>query len=378
MILNSKNVMEKIFIFVVICTFIMSNRKVSATTAECDYGFQNYNDSGTWSFELISYYSCVLKTEQSTFSIKLTTIDGQHTNGYDDNDVKYLVNNINANLKTFSSIFCDKFRNLNAILMGDAGIESIDADAFTNCGNLIFLRMFRNRIKYLPDHVFRPLEKLQHLIFYNNMLQSINPECFGPLPNLSWMRLTGNQISEIPPKAFASLGSLKYLHFYGNGIKKLYPDSFEGLNSMKTIMLHVNEISDLPVGVLAPLKNLEEFAIRNNKLTTIHSDSFGIHPQLEAFYFGSNQISSFDKRIIDKTNISEIYFKNNLCYNGNIFTRDEIITDLKQCFDNYKPRNQPPQQDKSNQNTAVQCGKSMSGLGNVIGGKYANRGDYPW
>lgn len=354
----------------VICAVLMTKYQISAQTARCDYSYKMYDYSET----NISYYSCVLSTEQANFDTRLTSINGQHGFVKDDDDVGYFVNYVNNKLKVFTSIFCQKFQNLEAILLGNAGIESIDADAFTNCRNLIYLELYGNQIHSLPSYVFTPLKKLEWLLFTQNHLKSINPDSFTNLPNLTWLKLNENEITEIPPKAFTSLKKLESLHLVINKINKLYSESFEGLDSLYTLMLHINEIPDLPVGVFVPLKALYELVLRNNKLTTVHSDSFGNHPKLEDIYLANNPITSIDEKIVNKTLLSYINLAKNICYNGKIETRDEIKTKLRECFDNYKPRYQP----SSQSSTTVTCGKSMSGQGNVIGGKYANRGDFPW
>lgn len=370
--------MNNPLILTTVLTLIFLVNDSQAQTVRCDYSYMNFENSG----QNISYYSCVFSTEQSNFNTPITKIDGQHSSAYDDNDVKYVVNYINNKLKTISSIFCQKFPNLEAILIGNAGIESISANAFTNCKNLIYLTIFGNNIQSLPNYVFQPLTKLRELLFYNNNYKTINPASFANMPNIHWLKLTNNGITEVPPKAFASLKSLNSLHLFTNKINKLYSDSFEGLENLYTLMLHINEIPDLPIGVFVPLKNIVEIAMRNNNITTLHSDSFGYHPKLEDIYLRDNQITSIDEKIIDNNEaIAYLNLVRDICYNGSLETRDEIKTKARKCFDNYTPRYQPFTQyaTTSKPSTASNtCGKPVSGQGNVIGGSYANRGDFPW
>ncbi|XP_070502735.1 uncharacterized protein [Chironomus tepperi] len=382
------------YILIIIITSLLSINQSHSQAAQCDFYFQIYS---TYSSK-ITYYSCVLLIESSSNSnSKLTAINGHHASGFNDNDVKYIVSHANIKFQKFSSIFSQKFPNLEAILMLNAGIESVDADAVTNCKNLMYLQLIGNKIQSLPDNVFQSMLNLRELILQNNSIKSVNPKTFENMPSLTLLSLSGNDIAEVPPKAFVSLSSLESLQLNSNSINKLHPDSFEGLGNIKTLMLHANQITDLPAAVFVPLRSLTELVLWNNRLTTLNSDSFGNHPQLKNLYIAGNPIMSIDERILDKTSLLFLDMTNVICYNGIIKSRDELRVNARKCFDDYMPRNQVPNErnqkfhqkldprnqqstEKPQSSTAATptCGKSMAGQGNVIGGAFASRGEHPW
>ncbi|KAL7013184.1 hypothetical protein ACKWTF_015240 [Chironomus riparius] len=387
-----------------------------AQTAKCFYTFKYYE---TKSFKTTntSYYRCDLDTKQGNYNEKLIRIDGQHGTGHSDADVKWIISYKNHKLKTFSSIFCQKFPNLEVIQINDAELEVIDEDSLSNCKNLdqlisignkireipenlltqnlnltylwisnnqltslpenLFLNqkeleelyLYYNQINVLPSIIFRPLAKLQVLYLNNNKLQSINPEWFVTLLNLKWLGLQGNQISEIPSKAFAALRNLEKLWLFENRIKTLKSDNFYGLQNLKTLSLHTNEISDLPVGVFTKLNNLQDLNLKNNKLTTIHSDSFGVSNNLTKLWLVNNKISSIDPKFIDNIAVSILNMTNNICSQTESKRRSEVENNLKDCFVNYRPRSvQIPNS----------CGRPVMPQGSIIGGAEIKRNSYPW
>jgi len=419
--------------FVIFCAIFWHIGQAVAQNVRCNYSNHYFWTKG-YKTTNASYYKCDLDTRQANYGEKLTGIYGQHETGHTDDDVKLIINYKDNKLKTFSSIFCQKFPNLEIIGIHNAEIETIDEDSLSNCKNLdkLFLNenkiqelpefllirnpklthlriqqnqlttlpenfflnqkelvllylKDKNQINFLPSNIFRPLVKLEVLDLGDNRLESINSELFVNLQNLRWLRLDGNQIAEIPSKCFASLRNLEKLLLDENRIKTLNSDSFDGLQNLQVLNVGNNEISNLPVGVFTPLKNLQELSLSDNKLTTIHSDSFGVHNQLTKVNLEHNKINAIDEKFIDNTAVSSLNVERNICSQLNTGTRSEIKPNLKKCFNNYQPRRQsqlqvihpssPLRNQFSNQNM---CGKSSTGQGNIIGGSHISRGRFPW
>ncbi|CAG9811207.1 unnamed protein product [Chironomus riparius] len=404
-----------LWIYILFCGLFWLTNQVSAQTANCDYKYENHLIQGFKTLNT-SYYRCDLDTRQANYNEKLTRIDGQHGTGLSDADVKSIVPYKDNKLRTFSSIFCQKFSNLEVIYLSDAELELIDEDSLSNCKNLDKMTLFGNKIReipknlltqnsnltyflisdnqlttlpenlflnqkelrnldlsdnqinVLPGNIFRPLVKLEVLILSKNKLQSINPDWFVNLQNLKWLGLDENQIVEIPSKCFASLKNLEIFWINENRIKSLKSDNFNGLQNLHTLSLYSNDISDLPAGVFTQLTNLQELSLNSNKLTKIHSDSFGVHSQLARVYFQGNKINAIDPKVIDKTSILILNMANNICSQLLTETKSKIKQDLKMCFENYQPRS----------HHQAQCGKSLKGQGNIIGGTQISSGDFPW
>jgi len=106
--------------------------QTEAQNVRCDYKYNYFWITG-YKNTIASYYKCNLDTRQANYGEKLTTIDGQHETGHTDADVEWIGNYKNQKLKSFSTIFCQKFPNLEMIQINDAELESIDEDSLSNC-----------------------------------------------------------------------------------------------------------------------------------------------------------------------------------------------------------------------------------------------------
>lgn len=423
------NMNQSTFLTLLAMIIVSLSDQVTAQTANCDYAYTQFTSFGINPIKQ-SFYACALKTNGINFTGEVTSIPGQHAARNSDAEVKYL-SVINRNkLRKFTPIFCQKFPNLEIILIKDADLEVLDVESFSVCGNLKYLilgdneilqlpeyllirssklikialtnnrltelpeylftyqqtleelALDDNQIKFLPSNIFRPLVKLKILLLDNNKLKSINPAWFVTLQNLKGLGLDKNQFTEIPSKCFITLQNLEKLRFYKNKIQTLQSDSFDGLQNLHSFKLESNEISDLPAGVFTPMINLKQFELSDNKLTIIHSDSFGIHNQFTLLSLKDNQINAIDPKFIDNTAIIGLDMRNNICSHLQVFKKNEIKLSLKKCFDNYQPRIQQLisrfSQPTSPVEMGIICGQQVSGHGNIIGGTHINRGDYPW
>lgn len=407
----------------------------SLQSVKCDYSIQWFWRNGHVPINNNSYYTCYLDTRNTEF--RPTYIEGQHSTGRTDNDVEHIIAYKGKTLATLTSIYCEKFKNIEVFKIDTAQMAAIDENALQNCKTLKYfavdgnnlralpeyllirnpklkhiwlqknqlvtlsenfflnqrelttLELYFNQISYLPPKIFKSLVGLRELHISENRLQVLDLEWFTNTVNLEYLSLNGNQITSIPPNVFKSLNRLQITFIYGNRIRTLYPQSFVGLYSLKTLALFKNEISDLPQGVFAPLTSIEELSLHFNKLTTVHSDSFAIHGYLKKLYFEHNSIISFDEKIIDNTAVETLNMTNNVCSSFITGNRNEIKSLMSNCFRNYQPRFrsvpqivQRPvsnnQQSPENSPSSGFCGRPIKAQGNIIGGSRITQGAFPW
>ncbi|XP_070504113.1 uncharacterized protein [Chironomus tepperi] len=404
-------------ILIIFCAILWMQSCVNAQSADCDYKIRYLGTSSNTN-QKRPYYYCYLNTNKEGSVNTVTTINGQHDSGYTDDDVRMLYIRKGNNINTISSIFCQKFRNL--LYIGSvAKINTFDGNSLENCENLdnldlkgtqlnyipnnlltrnsklsqIYLTgsqittlprnlfisqnnlkklyLQENQIEYLPSNIFNPLIELEELSLQNNKLQSIDTKWFTNLGDLKKLYLSENPIAEVPDKSFEFLTNLQDLYLDKNRIKLLNSNSFVGLHNLKILSLHSNEISELPLNTFEPLRNLEILYLDSNKLSIIDAASFGIHKNLVEIYVGSNRINQIDEKFIDNTAVNQIDVKSNICSNEELTGITNIKAGLKTCFENYKTT--------ENQHVGTyQCGQPVKGVGNIIGGKNAKRGNFPW
>ncbi|XP_070501502.1 uncharacterized protein [Chironomus tepperi] len=408
-------------ILIIFCGILWMHGCADAQSADCDYGIRYYRITGYLS-QNKSYYSCSLNTKLQSSINTVTTINGQHKSGHTDDDVRYLYIKNGSSIKRFSSIYCEKFKNLEVMKSDAADMNSIDGNSLEKCENLDFLSLkgaqlnsipnelltrnsklskiwiidsqvttlpehlfssqnklkllslYGNQINILPSNIFNPLIQLEYLSLRNNKLQSIDSKWFKNLGNLKWLFLNENQISAVPDKSFEFLINLEVLSLSSNRIKLLNSDSFIGLHNLKELYIYNNEVLNLPQNTFEPLGNLERLDLDSNNLTMIDAGSFGSRKNLVSIDLRNNKINQIDEKFIDNTAVNRIDMRNNICSNEVLNGITNIKAGLKPCFENYKAT--------KTQHVDItrthQCGQPIKGVGTVIGGRYATRGNFPW
>ncbi|XP_070501791.1 serine protease gd-like [Chironomus tepperi] len=108
----------------------------------------------------------------------------------------------------------------------------------------------------------------------------------------------------------------------------------------------------------------------SNKLAIIDAASFGVLKNLVTVGLQSNKINQIDEKFIDNTAIKWMDMIDNICSNELLEGIESIKVGLRTCFENYKTTNEVTR--------TQQCGQPVKGVGNIIGGKFATRGDFPW
>ncbi|XP_070501848.1 phospholipase A2 inhibitor beta-like [Chironomus tepperi] len=406
-------------ILIIFCGILWMQNCVDAQSADCDYGIRNFWTTG-YINQNKNYYSCSISTKLQSLINTVTTINGQHNSGHADDDVTYLLIPNGISLNTFSSIYCEKFKNLEVVQSYAAAINSIDGNSLEKCENLdvldlhgaqlnsipnelltrnskltqIWIRTSQvttlpenlfssqnklkllnlkdNQINFLSSNIFNPLIQLESLSLSNNKLQSIDSKWFQNLGNLKKLFLNENQISLVPDKSFEFLINLEELGLYSNRNKLLNSNSFAGLHNLKKLFLYNNEISELSHNTFEPLRNLELLSMYSNKLTIIDAASFGVHKNLVTVGLGNNKINQIDEKFIDNTAVNWINMTGNICSNE-VLRGTKIKVGLKTCFENYKTTKIQHEVTRTQQ-----CGQPIKGAGTIIGGRYAPRGNFPW
>ncbi|XP_070508952.1 uncharacterized protein [Chironomus tepperi] len=290
---------------------------------------------------------------------------------------------------------------------------------FENQAELQWLNLRVNKINFLPSKIFKPLQKLHILNLGANKLQNIDSAWFESLGYLKELYLDENQISQFNPDIFRPLQSLEGLDLGFNQFKSLRYDQFKHLKSLKSLSLGANELPDLPKKIFLPLRNLEKLWLYGNQLSIVSSEWFGVHSYLVKLDFFYNKISAVDQRLIDNSPIAEVDMEGNECNDQTFEDRDVMKANMTQCFENFKqqysssgrttrrpyqvssrlntPRTAPVRTTRRNrivtrpvttqkptivspelEKPVMNCGRSLTGIQNAIGGTKTPRGAYPW
>lgn len=162
--------------------------------------------------------------------------------------------------------------------------ETLKKDTFYDLDRLTYLDLSSNRIKDIPDGVFRNLFRLVALNLKDNLIRRIGNGSFSGLTSVRTLYLSGNGIVEISPAAFIGLSQLQTLDLSHQNFVTLERDSFLGLRSVFRLDLSHNKLKRIQDGAFNGLLKLLTLDISNNEIIMIESNAFHGLPKLRTLH----------------------------------------------------------------------------------------------
>lgn len=145
----------------------------------------------TWSL-IGSTYTCTGTIEFVGNDRNVTEIRGNHTSGNNDSDVlaialsnQLLTNGVPTNIDYF-------FPNLSVLSVSNSGIRQISRDDLSPFKNLQALILFNNLLESLDGDLFIETPLLQYINLGTNQIRNIGSNLFNPLNDLRTLRLGHN------------------------------------------------------------------------------------------------------------------------------------------------------------------------------------------
>jgi len=90
----------------------------------------------------------------------------------------YIFSAISQNSRSFPSVLCRQFRNVEAIYFLTSNLEVISSDAVAGCQNLYSINLSGNNIIEIPDGAFSGNQYLSILNVASNLLSNLGPGIF--------------------------------------------------------------------------------------------------------------------------------------------------------------------------------------------------------
>lgn len=291
-------------------------------------------------------YVCSLKIEDEQDPSSLQEFIEHHSEGKNHEDVKGLLVNDKIKQSNLIARVCQKFPNIQKLIIQNLALDPIPENLFASCSNLKDLLIIYNMFSFsgpsdLPQNFFASNQDLETFELTMRSLKRLPENFFINNGNLRKVNFDFSDITSLPADIFKPLINLITLDLSQNKLKTLNPEWFATLGKLEELSLHNNEIIDIPEGTFKKLTQLKTLFMQSNKLKTIHFDSFGVHPHLENVDFKQNQIAAIDERFIYNTEIQNLMLEGNLCYSNNILdlktSKESFRGELKKCFENYHP-----------------------------------------
>lgn len=164
------------------------------------------------------------------------------------------------------------------------GVETMTQATFQTAGHLKKLLMEKNRIRVIPNAVWKWAPNLTDIDLDNNQIVEMQDWALTGLNKLKTLHLANNHIKTLTSNTLAGAPRLETVDLTNNEIETI-EDGALALPHLKTLSLDMNHIKSMPVNVLsgAPLLNHLDLAdnmlteipaalLRNHKITTLVMD----------------------------------------------------------------------------------------------------------
>ncbi|XP_044730003.1 leucine-rich repeat-containing protein 4C-like [Chrysoperla carnea] len=148
-------------------------------------------------------------------------------------------------------------------------ILDFDLDTFSGVENLKSLRFKNATLQAIPPELFKPLSKLDEVIFSNCDVRTRVTHCFQHTPQLRKFTLKNALIYSIQAQWFEDIPNLVELDFSGNRLKNIDKDSFKKLLKLEKIILNKNDLKVLPTELFDNQSELKYLDVSHNPINQI-------------------------------------------------------------------------------------------------------------
>ncbi|XP_063793157.1 relaxin receptor 2-like isoform X2 [Pseudophryne corroboree] len=201
------------------------------------------------------------------------------------------------------------YQNLEKLFLQNNKLRSITRLTFSGLFSLQMLFLSDNRIKTLKADMFKDLHSLEWLILDNNRVAKIVPGAFKGLKSLYFLYMLNNSISEIPKNSLCiEMPRLNWLDLEGNRMHTIRDSVFQ--ECITVLDLSVNQIVNLPLPLFSNLQELQQLNISSNPLNHILHNQFDFLTNLQSLIMEDIEIPNIHNRMFSSlVNLSHIYFK---------------------------------------------------------------------
>ena len=166
--------------------------------------------------------------------------------------------------------------NLETLWMNGNSLTELPEAVFQDLSRLADLNLGFNSLIALPEGVFDGLSALQTLKLHENSFMELPGGLFVELSGtprqparLDSLWLQGNRLRTLPEDVFRGLGNLRALLLNRNSLVALPEGVFRGLSHLQVLLLSDNSIASLPEGIFQGLSRLEELRLDGNRLAAL-------------------------------------------------------------------------------------------------------------
>lgn len=176
-------------------------------------------------------------------------------------------------------------------------ISNIGVDALQGLPNLQELHLSNNKLRTLPNGLFRDLPQLHTLDLTGNLLEDLPLEIFEKSTSLRQLALGGNRLTTLRPSWFQPLQLLEFLDMSNNQLEDVPPSCFNKLKNLTTLQLSQNSLHTLSPQMLDGVPHLEKLDLEGNQLQSIGNNTFQAVPHLKFIFLQNNSLTKLPAEI---------------------------------------------------------------------------------
>ena len=217
--------------FLIFCASLTLKSETLANKVTCQY-----EDIDIFIFSTkLSAYSCEISIDFENYE-NITEIIGEHDEAEKtDGDLKILQMFCHSKIQALNLVFCDKFKNLEALKFENVEMKEIDQNSLQKCQKLKLLHLSDNFVSQIPEKLLNSNPDLVEIVISSNIIESLGEDTFKMQKNLQKLFLHNNKITSLPSGIFKNLKNLKKLNLDDNQIEILDAEWFDSLDSLVRI-----------------------------------------------------------------------------------------------------------------------------------------------
>ncbi|KAG9265772.1 toll-like receptor 13 [Astyanax mexicanus] len=182
---------------------------------------------------------------------------------------------------------------LNVLRLKRNNILALTEHMFKPCFNLTELDLSDNKISHISAPVFSGLTQLKTLHLQLNDLTQVS-HGFEMLPTLEFLDLSRNRIKKLSCSDFANLTQLTHLYLYSNKISKLESCLFKHLKNLQILKMGTNKLLEIGNAFECGPNSLKELQLTYNSLSVLTNGTFKSLPNLKTLIISDNPIFAIE------------------------------------------------------------------------------------
>lgn len=190
------------------------------------------------------------------------------------------------------------YRDVDCVEFFDSQIDFLPEEIFSTFNFVSRIIFINNNFKKWRKVYLKGGEKLQAFVIADNLLESLEDFAFEHSPKLQILALYNNSIVNISPKAFNGLKYLKTLQLSDNKLDYLDENVFRDLESLDELDLFDNNLLLLPLKIFGSNQKLQTLRLDGNKLTEIINGVFDGNPNVVSLNVTNEMIFTIDAAVL--------------------------------------------------------------------------------